>query len=159
MSVVTLTVTPEGVADCVEDLARSVSEAYGLYTHGSDNFIRLMQDYLHHPDPAYSAHTHCRAYSLDNNMIRLQTALSVLMDIANSVAEQDLGLTDRPGLVLRFLIDQAVRQARRQIDTLCDSAPKFALESSAPIFGSWPHAGRELIREHPLFDPENEEFF
>ncbi len=159
MPVPTLIITPQGVADAVENMARKVSESYISYTGQKSSFETLMQDFLLCPIEDFSAFTHHRAYSLDNHLIRLQTALTVLMDTADAVAEQELGLEDRAGLVLRWEIDRAIGQSRRLINQLALEASAFGIDPAAPIFRVWPHFGRELVREHPLFDPENEEFF
>lgn len=158
MSVPTLIITPRGVADAVEDMARRVSESYISYTGQASSFETLMQDFLLSPLNDFAAYTHHRAYSLNNDLIRLQTALAVIMDTADSVDEQELGLKDRAGLVLRWEIDRAIRQSRRLINQLAFAAENFRIDTMAPIFRPWPHASRELVREHPFYDPENKEF-
>jgi hypothetical protein len=159
MTVPTLIITPQGVADAVENMARKVSESYISYTGQVSSFETLMQDFLLCPIDQFSAFTHHRAYSLDNDLIRLQTALTVLIDTADAVAEQELGLDERAGLVLRWEIDRAIGQSRRLIDQLRFESGTYGIDPAAPIFRVWPQSGRELVREHPLFDPENEEFF
>lgn len=158
MASATLIATPHSIADSIEDSTKRVVNMFLGYTRTQTSFEQMVQDYLMTPNPLFSAFTHKRAYSYDNNLIRLQTVISVLMDIADSVAEGDIGLDDRTGLVLRWEIDRCVLFARRHVNLLLEADPRFKLDRNAAIFGVWPHAGRELVRSHPLFDLDNEEF-
>lgn len=158
MSTSTLLITPSGVADAVETVARRVSESYIAFTGQKLSFETLIQDFLLTPRDCYSAYTHNRAYSLNNDLVRLQTSLSVLMDTADAVAMEELGLEDRAGLMLRWEIDRGIRLSRRLIDKLALVADNFGIDTDAPIFQLWPHASRELVARHPLYDSDNEEF-
>lgn len=146
-----LILTPQGIADAVEDSTRRVLKKYFLYTGDTASYELKFKNFRPDIKPNISRNL---SISYDADLLRLETVVRVLMDVADTVFENDIGLKDRAGLVLRWQIDIAVRHARRNVDMLHEASEQFGLDSNASIFGFWPESARNLVRKHPLFELE-----